>query len=111
LRTTADALTRRETTMRDKPFTVTKEFARELTRINDRMSGGHWVPMTVVRQQMLDDMATELRRLARAFARTGRGGKDLLEKLVITEVEGVDAKILTKIRLDLGQRVTKRQAA
>ena len=49
---------------------------------------------------MLDDMATELRRLAKAFTRTGRGGKDLLEKLVIAEVEGVDAKILTKIRRD-----------
>jgi len=97
--------------MRSKPFTVTKAFARELKRIDERMSRGQWVPMKVVRQQMLDDMATELRRLARAFARTGRGGKDLLEKLVIAEVEGVDAKILTKIRRDLGQRVTKRQAA
>jgi hypothetical protein len=97
--------------MRSKPFSVSKSFARQLKRIDDRMSRGQSVPLAVVRQQMLDDMATELRRLARAYQRTGRGAKALLDKLVTAEIEGVDTKVLARIRRDLGQRVTKRQAA
>ena len=98
--------------MSGKPFTVTPDEAKELKRIIERIQrGDKGVPHETVRQEMLADMATELQRLAKVFGRTGRGARDLLEKLVIAEVEGVDTKILTKIRRQLGQRFTKRQAA
>ncbi|HVZ73593.1 MAG TPA: hypothetical protein VHJ20_14540 [Polyangia bacterium] len=90
---------------------MTKELARELKRISERVSRGHWVPHEVVRKEMLADMAIELHRLAAAYQRTGRGAKGLLDKLTIAEVAGVDPKVLTKIRRDLGERATKRQAA
>lgn len=97
--------------MSGKQFSVTKTFARELKRVDERMSRGHWVPHETVRRQMLDDMATELRRLAKAYQRTGRGAKDLLDKLTIAEIDGLDPKVLAKIRRELGQRASKRQAA
>jgi hypothetical protein len=98
--------------MSGKPFTVTREEAKELKRIIERIRrGDKGTPHEVVVQGWRDDMAVELRKLARNYERTGRGAKELLEGLVIAEVEGVDPKLLTKIRRDLGQRVTKRQAA
>jgi hypothetical protein len=98
--------------MTSKPFTVTREQGRDLKRIIERISrGDKGTPHEVVRREWLARMATELGKLAKTYQRTGRGAKELLECLVIAEVEGVDAKILTKIRLDLGQRAAKRQAA
>lgn len=97
--------------MSTKPFTVTREFARELKRISEKTSHEGGTPLAVVRQEWHAEMATELKRLAKGYGRTGRGAKELLEGLVIAELEGVDPKLLAKIRRELGQRVTKRQAA
>ena len=97
--------------MSRKPLTVTREHGRELKRIIESVSRGHRVPHALVRQRMLDAMAADLQKVAETYERTGRGAKKLLDCLVIAEVEGVDPKLLTKIRRQLGQRVTKRQAA
>jgi len=98
--------------MSAKPSTLTRDEAKDLRRIIERIRGGdRGTPHQVVVQAWHDEMAAELRKLAKTYERTGRGAKDLLEGLVIAEVEGVDPKLLTKIRRQLGQRATKRQAA
>jgi hypothetical protein len=98
--------------MSGKLSTLTREEARDLKRIIERVrAGDRGTPHEVVIKEWHDDMAAELRKLAKTYERTGRGAKELLDGLVIAEVEGVDAKLLTKIRRQLGQRVTKRQAA
>jgi hypothetical protein len=98
--------------MNSKTFTLTRDEAKDVKRLIERIKRGEkGVPHEVVRQEMLDDMAVELRRLARSYKRTGRGAKDLLNKLAIAQGEGVDTKVITKILGDLGQRGTKRQAA
>jgi hypothetical protein len=97
--------------MSGKPFTVTRAQARELKRIDQRMSREGGIPHEVVRKEWLEDMATELRKLAKAFERTGRGAKELLEALVVAEAEGVDAAVLTQVRRELGEKVRKRRAA
>ena len=97
--------------MRRKPFTVTRVQARELKRIAERMSREGGIPHEVVRAQWLADMATELGKMVKAFEKTGRGAKELLEALVIAEAEGVDPVLLASIRRDLGQKARKRRAA
>ncbi len=98
--------------MSGKPFTLTREQGRDLKRIIERISrGDKGTPHEVVRQEWLANMAAELKKFAKTYERTGRGSKELLDGLVIAEIEGVDAKLLAKIRRQLGQRVTKRQAA
>ena len=97
--------------MRTKPFTVTRAQARELTRIAERMEREGGIPHEVVRRQWLADMAVELRKMAKAFERTGRGAKELLEGLVIAEAEGVDPVLLAGIRRELGQHMKRRRAA
>jgi hypothetical protein len=97
--------------MSGKPFTVTRAQARELRRIDERMSREGGIPHEVVRKEWLEDMAVELRKLAKAFERTGRGAKELLEALVVAEAEGVDAAVLTRVRRELGEKVRKRRAA
>jgi len=90
---------------------VTRAEARELKRIDEKMSREGGIPHEIVRREWLCDMATELKRMVKAFERTGRGAKDLLEALVFAETEGVDATLLAEIRRELGQRVKKRRAA
>jgi hypothetical protein len=98
--------------MSGKPFTLTREEAKDLKRIIERVrAGDKGTPHAVVIQEWHADMAAELRKLAKAYERTGRGAKELLDGLVVAEVEGVDPKLLTRIRRQLGQRATKRQAA
>ena len=97
--------------MREKPFTVTRAMARQLKRIAERMSREGGTPHEVVRAEWLAEMVTELKKMARAFERTGRGAKELLEALVIAEAEGVDPLLLANIRRDLGQKARKRRAA
>jgi len=97
--------------MSNKPATVSRALARELKRIDEKMSREGGIPHEVVRQEWLADMATELRKMVDAFERTGRGAKDLLEALVIAETEGVDAALLADIRRELGHRVKKRRVA
>jgi hypothetical protein len=94
-----------------KPFILTRAEARELKRIDQKMSREGGIPHEVVRNEWLADMATELRKMVKAFERTGRGAKEVLEALVIAETEGVDAAALAEIRRELGQRVKKRRAA
>ena len=97
--------------MRQKPFTVTRAMARQLKGIAERMSREGGTPHEVVRAEWLAEMALELKKLARAFERTGRGAKELLEALVIAESEGVDPVVLAGIRRELGQKARKRRAA
>jgi hypothetical protein len=95
-----------------KAFTVTRAQAREMKRISQRMAReGGGVSLEVVRRKMLDDMAIELRKMARAYSRTGKGARELLDALSLAEVEGVDATTLAAIRRELGERVRKRKAA
>jgi hypothetical protein len=95
-----------------KPFTVTKAQARDLKRISERMDReGGGVSLEVVRRRMLEDMATQLGRMARAYGRTGKGAKELLDALSLAEVEGVDPTTLAEIRRWLGEKVRKRRAA
>ena len=94
-----------------KPSVLTRAEARELKRIDEKMSREGGIPHEVVRKEWLADMAAELRKMVKAFDRTGRGAKELLEALVVAETEGVDATVLAEIRRELGQRVKKRRAA
>ena len=97
--------------MTSKPTSLTRAEARELKRVDDKMSREGGIPHELVRQEWLSDMATELRKMVKTFERTGRGAKDLLEALVVAETEGLDATLLAEIRRELGQRVKKRRAA
>jgi hypothetical protein len=97
--------------MRDKPFTVTRAMARQLKRIAERMDREGGIPHEVVVAEWLADMVVELRKMARAYQRTGRGAKELLEGLVIAEAEGVDPAVLAEIRRGLGEKARKRRAA
>ena len=97
--------------MSTKQIPVTRSEARELKRIDEKMSREGGIPHEIVRREWLSDMATELRKMVKTFERTGRGAKDLLEALVVAETEGVDAIVLAEIRRELGQRVKKRRAA
>lgn len=95
-----------------KPFTVTKSQARELKRISQRMKRqGGGVSIDVIRQDWLDDMAAELRRMAKAYLRTHRGGAELLDALGVAKVEGVDPAVLTEIIDLIGSKQRKRRAA
>jgi hypothetical protein len=93
-------------------FTVTRTQARELKRISARMDRkGEGIPLEVIRRDMLRDMATELRRMAKAYLRTHRGGAELLDCLAIAEVEGVEPSLLAGIRREIGEAARRRKAA
>jgi len=102
-----------ERSIRTTPFTITPALADELRSMIERIKSGEekTIPFEVVRHEMLDDMAAELRKLARTYGRTGRGATHLLEYLAMAENEGANALVLSKIRRELGQRVMKRQTA
>ena len=95
--------------MSTKQIALTRSEARELKRIDEKMSREGGIPHEIVRREWLSDLATELRTMVKTFERTGRGAKDLLEALVVAE--GVDATVLAEIRRELGQRVKKRRDA
>ena len=98
--------------MNSKPTAVTRAEARELKRVDEKMSRQGGIPHEIIRQEWLTEMATELRKMVKTFDRThGRSAKELLEALVVAETEGVDAGLLAEIRRELGQRVKKRRAA
>lgn len=69
------------------------------------------IPHEVIHAEWLADMVVEVRKMARAYQRAGRGAWELLEGLVIAEAEGVDPVLLASIRRDLGQKARKRRAA
>lgn len=93
----------------NKPFSVTRSQARELKRRADKMERDGGIPFEVVRREWLQDMAQELRHMAKAYQRTGRGAKELLECMLIAEIEGAPG--VAEIRLSLGESVRKRKAA
>jgi hypothetical protein len=90
-------------------FTVTRAEARELKRRDDKATRVGAVPHDVVRARWLKAMARELRQMVRAYERTGRGARELLEALVIAEVEGAPG--VSEIRRGLGRTIIKRRAA
>jgi hypothetical protein len=95
--------------MRRKPFTLTRAEARELKRIDDKMSRDGGTPHAVVRRQWLDEMARELRRMASAYDGSPKKAKDLFEALLVAESEGVPG--VAEVRKTLGARVRRRRAA
>lgn len=98
--------------MSTKSPTVTRAQARELKRIAERMARqGGGVSLDVVRREMLADMAAELRRMARVYVRTRKGGAELLEALGVAKVEGVDQAVLEEVISLIGSKQRKRKAA
>ena len=90
-------------------FTVTRAEARELRRRDEKMSREGGVSHEVVRTRWLKALSRELKQMAKAYERTGRGAKELLEALVIAEVEGAPG--VSEIRRALGQTILRRRAA
>ena len=90
-------------------FTVTRAEARELKRRDEKMDRDGGIPHDVVRARWLKAMALELRQMAKAYERTRRGAKALLEALVIAEVEGASG--VSEIRRALGRTILRRRAA
>ena len=85
--------------------------ARQLKRIDERMDREGGIPHDVIVAEWRAKMATELRKMARAYERTGRGAKELLEGLVMAEAEGVDPVLLATIRRQLADKARRRRAA
>lgn len=95
--------------MKQKP-TVTRAQARELKRIAERMAReGGGVSPEVIRREMLEDMASDLRAMVRAYDGSGRRARELIEAMAIAEQEGVSG--LDEILRELGAKVRKRNAA
>jgi hypothetical protein len=97
--------------MSARHFTVTRAQARDIKRIDERTARLGGVAPDVIHGDWLEDMAAELRQMAKTFERTGRGAKELLEGLFLAEVEGVDARVLAEIRRSIGEKVRKKRAA
>jgi hypothetical protein len=95
--------------MSNKPFTVSRALARQLKRIDDRMSREGGVPDAVIHQDWLDDMARELKRMVAAYDGSSRKAKELLEAFLIAEAEGV--KGVAELRRSLAGKLSKRKAA
>ena len=83
----------------------TPEEGRELTKRLAEMRATGGVPHAVVHQEMLDDMETELRQMARDYDGTDGQAKKLLEALVIARENGV--KACDEIEHELAHRLPK----
>jgi hypothetical protein len=94
-----------------KPWTVTPEEARELTRRAEEIARTGGIPHEEVVQEMLADMQVELRRMVSAYDGKATRSRELLEALVIAEEEGVSASFCAEIRHELAARVRKLRAA
>ena len=95
--------------MSSKPFTVSRALARQLKRIEDRMSREGGIPDAVIHQDWLDDMGRELKRMVAAYDGSARKAKELLEALLIAEAEGV--KGVAELRRNLAGKLSRRKAA
>ena len=95
--------------MSSKPFTVSRTLARQLKRIDERMSREGGIPDAVIHQDWLDDMAKELKRMVTAYDGSPRKAKELLEAFLIAEKEGVRG--VADLRRSLAGRLSKRKAA
>ena len=90
-------------------FAVTRAEALELRRRDDKMTREGGIPHDVVRARWLRAMSRELRQMPKAYERTGRGAKELLEALVVAELEGAPG--VSEIRRALGRTILRRRAA
>ena len=78
------------TTMRHKPFTITRAEALELRRRDERVRRTGGVPHAEVVAEMRRDMDRELRAMVRGYKHPGRNLKDILECMAIARAEGID---------------------
>jgi uncharacterized protein (UPF0305 family) len=83
----------------------TPEEGRELAKRLAEMRAKGGVPHAAVRQEMLDDMETELRQMVREYDGNERQAKELLEALVIARENGV--KACDEIEHELARRLRK----
>ena len=100
--------------MKIRPFKGSRAMRRELERISERMDREGGIPHAIIVQEMLDDMARELKRLVAAYDGSPRKAKELLEAFLISEAEGV--KGVAELRRTLAGKlnsgkVGKRKAA
>lgn len=94
-----------------KPNPLSKSEARELRRIATRTVRDGGASLDVVRKEMLADMAAELRRMAKAYVRTHKGGAELLDALGLAKMEGVDPAVMAEIMGLIGVNARRRKAA
>lgn len=97
-----------------KSKAISPALARELKRIDEKMSRDGGIPHAVILQRCLDEMARELKRLVAAYDGSARKAKELLEAFLISEAEGV--KGVAELRRSLAGKlnagkVTRRKAA
>jgi len=95
--------------MSGKPFTVSRALAKELRRIDEKMSREGGTPHHVVVQEWHDEMARELKRMVAAYDGSARRAKELLEAFLIAEAEGVRG--VAELRRSLAGKLSKRKAA
>ena len=95
--------------MKEMPFTVSPALARQLKRIDARMSREGGIPHAVIVQECLDDMARELKRMVAPYDGSPRKAKELLEAFLIAEAEGVRG--VAELRRGLAGRLSRRKAA
>ena len=94
-----------------KPWTVSLEEARELTRRAEEVARTGGIPHEEVVKEMLADMEVELRRMVSEYDGKAARSRELLEALVIAEEEGVPASFCAAIRHELAARFRKLRVA
>lgn len=94
-----------------KRFTTSKTEARELRKIAERTRRQGGIPLRAVREELLADMADELRRMARAYVRTHKGGTELLDALGVAKTQGMRSEVITEVLGIVGGTGRKRKAA
>jgi len=75
--------------MKSKRSPISPALARELRRIDAKMSREGGIPHAVILQRCLEEMARELKRMVAAYDGSPRKAKELLEGFLIAEKEGV----------------------
>jgi hypothetical protein len=100
--------------MKSRPSTISPALARELKRIDEKMTREGGIPHAVILQRCLDEMARELKRMVAAYDGSPRKAKELLEAFLISEAEGVKgvAELRRSLAGKLGAgKVGRRKAA
>ena len=100
--------------MKSKASTISPALARELRKIDAKMSREGGIPHEVILQRCLDEMARELRRMVATYDGSARKARELLEAFLISEAEGVKgvAELRRALAAKLGTgKLGKRKAA
>jgi hypothetical protein len=89
-----------------KPFSLTKEEARELKRRSEEWDRRGWgIPHAVVEERWLTKLGRELRQMVRRYDGSAREAKKLLECILIAEEEGVPD--VADIRRELASKLAR----